>query len=557
MQSRRFVLTADAYSYGAHRMVDPGAHHLLCANLVNRVPLQWEAFASQDNRYVMGAGAYAFVDDVLKDPLTHEDVDRMKAMFSQFQPSYPDVTKREAYPFDEARFRRVVDEYGGIFPVLVLAIPPGTTFYVGEPYLVLFSDEPEMAQCAIYYLQARGLPYTFRATTVATRARRRYDRMYSIMARAYPKLAKTNPALLRGMTLALIVDFGMRATLDSWLSGSGILQTWPGTDTMDAAEYAMFGLNGGKPTWANSIPASEHATIATWPCEDLAISNAVREFGNGFLSWVADLDGFRVGIQRLTQERHVKVIRAGEGYLVGRPDSGHYIKDVEIGLEAMERAFGVVKTEGGLRRCQGAGVIQGDEMSDRKAFGDDELYEQLMLHGWCPSNCAIGMGEYAHRGMRSDSSAKFMVSASGVLDESGKLVRYRTGMKVGDNPVKLSKPGFVAWFDRDFDRLQPISLAQFRKGEFGDYEVVADFRPNNPFQVTPRRSFDEIVEQTYESWNSREPNPVRQSICDAQIDEFQAICLRRKEAGLDAPEFALDEEEFGLPEVQLEAVAQS
>jgi len=546
---------ADAYSYGAFEMVDPGAHHLMLATFTNRVPLQWEAFELDDLRYVMGAGAYALADNILRRKFTHADVDRLKAMFASFQVSHPDVTARQPYPFDEARFRRVVDEYDGHFPVALLAVPPGTTFYVGEPYMLLFSDEPEMAQCAIYYLQARGLPYTFRPTTAATRARRRYDRMYGVMSRAYPMTAKENPELLRAMTLALIVDFGMRATLDSWLTGSAILQTWPGTDTMDAVEFAQFHLNGGKPTWANSIPASEHATIATWPRENAAIANAIAKFGNGFLSWVGDLDGYDTGIQRLTADDNVGLVRAGEGYLVTRPDSGDPIKDVLLGLGALERAFGTKRTEGGLKRCIQSGAIQGDEMSDRKAFDKGQLYETLMSLGWCPSNCAIGMGEYAHRGMRSDSSAKFMVSASGVLDVNGKLVRFRTAMKVGDNPVKLSKPGFLAWFDRDYERLVPISAQQFRQGEFGDYEVVADYRSENRFPITPRRSFDEIVRATRESWEMRAPHPTFQSICDPRIAKLQKYCMELKAQDADAPEFGLDAEELDLEAVMSESAA--
>ena len=207
-------------------------------------------------------------------------------------------------------------------------------------------------------------------------------------------------------------------------------------------------------------------------------------------------------------------------------------------------------TESNLRRCKNSGVIQGDEMSDRKAFGTDQLYDTLMKHGWCPTNCAIGMGEYAHRGMRSDSSAKFMVTASGVLDEAGNLVRYRTGMKQGDNPIKLSKPGFLAWYNRDYQRLVPISAQQFRNGDFGDYEVVADFRRTGRlFQVSPRRTFDQIVEETRTSWESRDPNPLFSSICDPRIAALQKYCMDLKADEADAPEYDLDEEELDLSAV--------
>lgn len=549
MQRKRRVFTGDAYSYSHFKMVDPGGHELFLANLTHRVPLQWEAFEMDDRRYLMSIGAYAFADEVLADPLTHQDIDRMLGTLQAFQPSAQDPTKRIPYPLDEARLRRVVDEFGGFFPVLMLGIPPGETFYAGEPYVVFFSDEPGMAQCAVSYLQAKGLPYTFRPNTTGTRARRRYDRMYTeIMCRAYPIMAKEDPATLRGMTLPLIVDFGMRAAMDTDLTGAAILQTWPGTDTMDAVECAQWDFNNGKPTWACSIPASEHAIGSSSPQEAQALDRALQEFKGGFLSWVGDTNGWENGLKLLTHDDRVKVIKLHRGYLVGRPDSGDPIKDVMTGLDAFGKAFGYREQEIGLRKLHFSGLIQGDEMSDRKAFAPDMLYDTMMRGNWCPTNCAVGLGEYNHRGSRSDSSAKFMSSAIGALDDLEALAGYRVNMKKADNPVKSSNPGFIAWFNRDIKRQVPITAAQFRDGQWGDYHVIADYRrTSRRFAPTPRRTFDEIVERSYSSWNERAPFPLPQAIVDANILELKRICMERMTAGMDAPEFPIQVTEFELP----------
>ena len=67
----------------------------------------------------------------------------------------------------------------------------------------------------------------------------------------------------------------------------GHLLSFRGTDTMAAAYYAQFELNNGKPV-AQSIPATEHSVMTSWPSEELAIQNMIKHFGTGFFACVLD-----------------------------------------------------------------------------------------------------------------------------------------------------------------------------------------------------------------------------------------------------------------------------
>jgi hypothetical protein len=50
---------------------------------------------------------------------------------------------------------------------------------------------------------------------------------------------------------------------------------------------AQFELNGGRPV-ANSIPATEHSVMTSWPNEQQAIENMIKHFGSGVFACVMD-----------------------------------------------------------------------------------------------------------------------------------------------------------------------------------------------------------------------------------------------------------------------------
>ena len=50
----------------------------------------------------------------------------------------------------------------------------------------------------------------------------------------------------------------------SVLGGAAHLLSFDGTDTLSAAYYVQFALNGGRPVGV-SIPATEHSVMTAWP----------------------------------------------------------------------------------------------------------------------------------------------------------------------------------------------------------------------------------------------------------------------------------------------------
>eukprot|EP00798_Chlamydomonas_sp_ICE-L_P002407 gene2407-8718_t len=89
-------------------------------------------------------------------------------------------------------------------------------------------------------------------------------------------------------------DFGFRGCTSveqSIIGGCAHLLSFSGSDTMSAAYYAQFNLNGGRPV-ANSIPATEHSVMTAWPTEQEAIENMIKHFGHGTFACVMGSHGY-------------------------------------------------------------------------------------------------------------------------------------------------------------------------------------------------------------------------------------------------------------------------
>jgi len=97
-------------------------------------------------------------------------------------------------------------------------------------------------------------------STVATLSRRAKDIIQAAFERSVDGGA-ASPLL--GSRLH---DFGFRGCTcveQSVIGGVAHLLNFDGSDTMSAAYYAQFTLNGGRPV-AQSIPASEHRRARGW-----------------------------------------------------------------------------------------------------------------------------------------------------------------------------------------------------------------------------------------------------------------------------------------------------
>lgn len=476
-----FTCEVDAYQAGHFELVPPGMLDFQCSQGTFRKPLHYGGDERADNR-LLAAGTAPFVKAWLNRTLTHEDIDEDAEFFSTFHADNKSPYYKP-YPFPEQMWRRVVDEFQGHPPIVILALPDGQAHYVGEPHVQVFCDVPGMGEL-VGWIESSMLPYQWVSSIVATRGRVRKDAWIDVMQKIYPKKSRDE---LHQMIAYNFHDFGRRGAPSTQISGIAHLINWLGTDTCDAAKVAWKYLNRKKSFGASSVMASAHRTVTPWPTEDISIANAVNKYKDGIFSQVADSYDYERCLGTLAS--YGEVIKVAGGKLVGRPDSGDIVETVIQGFRVFERGFGINQAAtdeaGGLKLLNNSAILQGDGVSDRVLF--EQLIPAVISAGYNPLNLVIGMGEYNHRAVRSDTEDGYKTC----LVHSGNL-EYPKYRRYGENYVQVMKGSKNLWkmsipvpvaadysgaVERRYsNRIKAITVSQLRRGETGDLVCYYDGR---------------------------------------------------------------------------------
>lgn len=538
----------DAYQVGHFELIPPGMEDFQCSQGVFRKPLRYGGDERADHR-LMAAGTRIFIETCLKRQLTLEGIDETAEFLSTFHAdTKPPFCK--PYPFPKEMLKRVVTEFGGYLPVVLLALPDGQAHYVGEPHVQVFCDVPGMGEL-VGWIESSMLPYQWVSSIVATRGRVRKDAYIDEYAKVYRNKTRDE---LHQMVAYKFHDFGRRGGASTQISGIAHLMNWLGTDTIDAARAAWKYLNNKKPFGACSVMAAAHRTVTPWPTEDQSIRNAISKFGNGILSFVADSYDYARCLEALGS--YAEVIKVRGGFLVGRPDSGDPVSTVLEGLTIFAKAFGIDEAQtaeaSGMRVIQNASILQGDGVSDRLLF--EQLFPAVRMAGFSPSNLVVGMGEYNHRAVRSDTEDGYKTAIVGTprlsefdtgqfdprcYDKEG---RYRKTMKGSKNLWKMSIPCPVA---ADFsgaakgaysNRIQPITIEQLQAAKTGDLVCYYDGRAHNMRKVVISRDLfqEDFIGTRARAWSSwDELLPIVPDTFDREIREMQDVYLKQQGASLD------------------------
>lgn len=133
-----------------------------------------------------------------------------------------------------------------------------------------------------------------------------------------------------------------------------------GTDTMSAAYYAQYVLNNGRPI-AQSLPATEHSVMTSWPTEEAAIRNMIDHFGGEGCVFSVVMDSYDYDAALIeVLPRVAPFLKMKGGTMMLRPDSGDPIEVVLSGLRAADSCFGHRVNSKGYKVINNSGVIQGD-----------------------------------------------------------------------------------------------------------------------------------------------------------------------------------------------------
>lgn len=368
------AVSSDSYKAG-HYMMYPGADKMVAYGEF-RAPYPGQA----DQRIVFHGIRY-IVENFLEHQWTVEEVEMAEKFYSTHNAG------NTPYPFPKNLFLKFIKENNGYFPVKVEALPEGTVIYPHVPVYQITAEAPYAVLCTFLETLMTMVWYP---TTVATLSRH----VRTIVERFFEETVDPENNWKIDSRLH---DFGYRGCTSqeqAVIGGVAHLLNFGGSDTMAAAFYAQFHLNGGKPV-ASSIPATEHSVMTAWPNEQMAVENMMEMFGQndlvnklGIFATVGDSYDYKNFLENIVPVVAQKY--AGKwGLWVLRPDSGDPVACVVMGLHAAERAFGVTVNSKGFKVLKGAAIIQGDGITITEI---EKILEATKAEGFSVENVAFGMG---------------------------------------------------------------------------------------------------------------------------------------------------------------------
>jgi nicotinamide phosphoribosyltransferase len=351
------------------------------------VTSMYSYFESRGGRYreTVFFGLQYYLLEHLSQPITRAHMDEAARFF-----------EAHGEPFNREGWDRIVEVYGGHFPVRIRAVPEGTVVPTGN---VLFDIELTTPDPKVFWVVSwleTMLVRVWYPTTVASRS-------HFCKRTILDALVETSDDPLGEISFKLH-DFGARGVSSresARLGGAAHLVSFLGSDTVEGvrAANAYWGTESGMAAF--SIPAAEHSTITMWGRANEV--DAYRNFVKVYLTdrtlppgvpkiaaCVSDsYDLFRV-VEDVWCDDLLDTIKASGGKLVVRPDSGDPITVLLKCLQIMERKVGMKTNAKGFKVLPAyLGLIQGDGIHD-DSIG--EILHALRGRGFSASNLAFGMG---------------------------------------------------------------------------------------------------------------------------------------------------------------------
>lgn len=351
--------------------------------------------------------------------VTQEKIDEAAAFF-------------KAHFGSEALFNREGWEYiarwhGGRLPVVIRAIPEGTTVPVGNVLMTIENTDPNVPWL-VNYLETL-LVQVWYPTTVCTQSRS--------MKRILGASMLATGADMSGLPFKLH-DFGYRGSTSvesAGIGGCAHLVNFMGTDTMAALQVAYEYYD--EPMAGFSIPAAEHSTITSWgrDREADAYANMLEQYPTGLVAVVSDSYDIYNAVANLWGGVLKDRVMLREGVVIIRPDSGNPPDVIAILLGMLAEKFGYSLTAKGFKVLNPkVRLIQGDGI-DRDMLA--AVLARMMSERWSIDNIAFGSGGGLLQKVNRD-TCRFVMKCSAIEVKGVWLDVMKS--PIGD-VGKRSKPG--------------------------------------------------------------------------------------------------------------------
>ena len=301
--------------------------------------------------------------------------------------------------FNREGWQYILDEFDGMLPIEIKAVPEGTPVDVGN-VLMTVENTDDKCYWLVNYLESLLLQVWYPSTIATLSAEVRK------LANFYLDVTGSDKSNLDFM----LHDFGYRgatSTESSMLCGSAHLLSFSGTDTIPALTIPENYYNDSD-VYGFSVQATEHSVMTSLGQEgeiEQAL-NVIENAKNGILSMVIDSYDYRNFLKQASTDGSelndaiVKFLSIDGNKIVFRPDSGEPVSTTIDCLNILEKGFGSYNTEKGYKVFDAnIGLLWGDGLNYHKIR---DILFAMKSNGWAAENIIFGMGGGLHSSVNRD-----------------------------------------------------------------------------------------------------------------------------------------------------------
>ena len=301
--------------------------------------------------------------------------------------------------FNREGWQYILDEFDGMLPIEIKAVPEGTPVDVGN-VLMTVENTDDKCYWVPNYLESLLLQVWYPSTIATLSAEVRK------LANFYLDVTGSDKSNLDFM----LHDFGYRgatSTESSMLCGSAHLLSFSGTDTIPALTIPENYYNDSE-VYGFSVQATEHSVMTSLG-QDGEIQqtlNVIENAKNGILSMVIDSYDYRNFLRQASTEGSelndaiLKFLSVDGNKVVFRPDSGEPVSTTIDCLNLLDSGFGSYDTESGYKVFDAnIGLLWGDGLNYHKIR---DILFAMKSNGWAAENIIFGMGGGLHSSVNRD-----------------------------------------------------------------------------------------------------------------------------------------------------------
>lgn len=444
------MLTADAYTAASENFISQDAKDYSVYHVALRrqmTPWMKEMGVKPENAKYVFTGLQHIMNDLLKDPVTKQEIDEADKFFKS-------AKRGGEFKWDRRVWDRVVNECNGIIPIKIEALPDGSVAFPGEPIMQVTAKDGYGELAAWFETKLLQVWATSeRASLVRHWLEYNKDLVKRCDGDLGQRLQSDDPKVkaeaeteLTQRAQKMLVDFSDRSSMtaeESQTLGLANLTAFPTTSTI-AAAYAAWKDSGEQPAGSLSMYSLAHRVVESFKKEPDAYKSLYKFTQGDIASYVADCYNYRNAVKTMLLPLALDAKKAAENggpttVICARPDSGDPFWEIMyvLNLAVQNGLYKEVTAADGtkLKAMTNLRVIQADGMSFKKM---QQINERLIKAGFSPPDCVYyGVGGGLHDSLsRSNTSAAMKLAEVG--SEHRKVMKSPKG-----EPAKESIPGRV------------------------------------------------------------------------------------------------------------------